>query len=363
VARQAATADSSSAEREFPNLKQALITAVEDAEPAYALDLGVALRPYWEAHGTLPDELRLLNQAVASCPNNEPTLHAGLNLLAQLTLTAGDTEQARGYAQRALQEAGDQPVRRAAALDTLARVNWERDQRDRAVAGSLDEALKLAATAGVAEVEADALRVKATVALKHGSLQADYRTANALFERAEAAYRQIGQPRWSHRVLLQRVGCLTGLKRYDEARQLLAQCEEYFAKLNSVADLIAVANMTGYLESGQEHWQEAVAAGRHCVQLAWDRHAHLPLAMALWNLPATLVMLGDVAVAARLMSFAAHFWERSIGTLTASDVGTVEDVRKRAAKRLGAKRTATLWAQGPELSLAEAVQVALTARG
>jgi len=74
-------------------------------------------------------------------------------------------------------------------------------------------------------------------------------------------------------------------------------------------------------------------------------------------------MLGEVAVGARLMSFAAHFWERSIGTLTASDVGTVDDVRKRAAKHLGAKATATLWAQAPELSLAEAVQLALTGRG
>ncbi len=268
VARQAATADSSIAEWEFPNLKQALITAVEDADFAYALDLGVALRQYWEAHGTLPDELRLLKQAVASCPNDEPSLHAGVNLLAQLTLMAGDTEQARGYAQRALVEAGDQPVRRAAALVTLARVTWERDQRDDAVAGSLDEALALAATAGVAEVEADALRVKATVVLKHGSMHADYRAANALFERAEALYTQINQPRWAHRVLLSRSGCLTGLKRYDEAWDTLAKCEQYFARLNSVADLIAVANMTGYLESGQEHWQEAVVAGRRCVQPA-----------------------------------------------------------------------------------------------
>ena len=360
VARQA---DNAIAEREFPNLKQVLVTAAEDAEPAYALDLGVALRPYWEAHGTLPDELRLLKQAVASCPNDEPTLHAGLNLLAQLTLTAGDTEQAHGYAQRAVQDAGDQPVRRAAALVSLARVIWERDQHDKAIRRSLDEALALAAAAGVAEVEADALRVKATVALKHGSIHADYGTANALFERAEALYRQIDEPQWVHRVLLSRSGCLTGLKRYDEAQQMLARCEQYFAGLNSVADLIAVANMTGYLESGQEHWQEAVAAGRRSVQLAWDRHAHLSLALALLNLPDALLMLGDVAVAARLMPFAAHFWERGIGPLSASDVATVEDVRKRVAKRLGVKRTATLWAQGAALSLAEAVHLALTGRG
>ncbi|HWZ74403.1 MAG TPA: hypothetical protein VN326_23365 [Casimicrobiaceae bacterium] len=363
VARHAATPDSSIAEREFPNLKQALITAVEDTEFAYALDLGVALRPYWEAHGTLPDELRLLERAASSCPNNEPSLHAGLNLVAQLSLTAGDTEQSRGYAQRALTEADDHPLRRAAALVALARVNWERDQLDDAVTASLDEALALAATAGAAEVEADALRVKATVALKHGLEDADYRAANALFERAEALYRQVDQPRWSHRVLLSRSGCLAGLKRYDEARQMLATCEQYFAGLNSVADLIAVANMTGYLESGQEHWQEAVAAGRRCVQLAWDRHAHLSLATALWNLPHPLVMLGEVAVAARLMSFAAHFWKRGIGPLSASDAATVEQVRKSAAKRLGVKRTAGLWAQGAELSLADAVHLALTGRG
>ena len=304
LARQAAASDTAIGEREFPNLKQALITAVEDEEPACALDLGVALRPYWEAHGTPPDELRLFMQAVENCPKTERSLHAGLNLLAQLTLTAGSTEQARDYAQRALLEAADEPIRRATALVSLARVNWERDQRDDAITRSLDEALALAETAGVADVEADALRAKATIALKHGAEDADYRAANALFERAEILYRRINQPRWAHRVLLSRVGCLAGLKRYDEARQLLAQGEQYFAGLNSVADLIAVANMTGYLESGQEHWQEAVAAGRRCVQLAWDRHAHLSLATALWNLPHPLVMVGEVAVAARLMPFA-----------------------------------------------------------
>jgi hypothetical protein len=192
---------------------------------------------------------------------------------------------------------------------------------------------------------------------------ADYQAANGLFERAEALYRQIGQPRWVHRVLLSRSGCLVGLKRYDEARHMLALCEQYFAALNSVADLIAVANMTGYLESGQEHWQEAVTAGRRCVQLAWDRHAHLWLAVALLNLPDPLLMLGETAVAARLMPFAANFWTRGIGSLSASDVVTVERLRKLASKRLGAQRTATLWAQGGKLSLAEAIHLALTGRG
>jgi tetratricopeptide (TPR) repeat protein len=334
---------------------------VEDGEPAYALDLGVALRPYWEAHGTLPDELRLLGTAAERCAKAEPILHAGLNLLAELSLTSGDTEQARRYAQRALQEAGEKPALRAGALVTLAHVDWERDQHYKTITQRLDEALALAAKAGVAEVEADALRVKGTVALKHGSDDADYRTANALFEKAEALYRNIGQPRWAHRVLLSRVGCLGGLRRYDEARTLLARCEHYFTAHDSVADLIAVANMTGFLEAGQERWEQAVTAGRRCVRLAWDRHAHLWLATALWNLPHPLVMLGEIAAATRLMAFAASFWERGIGPLSASDRATVEQERKRAAKRLGPQQVESLWDEGAALSLAEAVELALTA--
>lgn len=362
VARKGAASDVSFVEREALNLKQAFVTAVADNEPTYALDLGVALRPYWEAHGTLPDDLRLLAQAVESCAKGEPSLHAGLNLLAQLTLTAGDTERARRYAQRAVKEAGGAPAHRAAALVTLARVNWERHQADKAVTRNLDEALALAATAGAANVEADALHVKGTVALKHGSENADYRTANALLERAEALYRRLDQPRRAHRVLLSRAACLAGLKRYDEARQLLAECEQYFAWLDSAADLIAVANMTGFLESEQEHWQEALAAGRRCVQLAWDRHAHLWLGAALWNLPHPLVMLGEIDVATRLLAFAVCFWEGGIGPLSASERATADRERKDAAKRLGARRAETLWAQGSALTLAEAVHLALTGR-
>jgi tetratricopeptide (TPR) repeat protein len=286
-----------------------------------------------------------------------------LNLLAQLTLTAGDTELARGYAERALKEAGDEPARRGAALVSLARIDWERDQRDKAVTRSLDQALALAVKAGAAEVEADALLVKGKVALKHGEDDADFRSASALLERAEALYRKIGQPRWAHRVLLSRAGALGGLKRYVEARKLLAQCEQYFAGLDSVADLIAVANMTGFLESGQERWQEALAAGRRCVQLAWERHAHLWLATALWNLPHPLIMLGELATAERLTSFAVRFWEQGIGPLSAHDVGVVEQQRKRTAKQIGAERAKTLWAEGAALSVAEAVNLALTGRG
>ena len=84
--------------------------------------------------------------------------------------------------------------------------------------------------------------------------------------------------------------------------------------------------------------------------------------MALWNLPHPLAMLGEIAVAARLMAFAARFWERGIGPLSASDHAIVEEERKRTAKRLGARRAAALRLEGEALSLADAVELALTGR-
>ena len=362
IALRAAAADDAVAEREMPNVKRALVTAMEDGDPAYVLDLAVALRPHWEAHGAPPDELRLVGTATDRCTRGVPSLREGLNLLAQLSLTAGDSERARGYAQRALKEAGD-PAAVAAALTMLARIDWERDQRDKAIVRSLDEALALAVKAGADDVQADALHVKGSIALKHGEDTADFRAADGFFARAEVLYRKIGRSRKAHRVLLSRVGALTGLKRYKEARKLLAECESYFGELDSVADLIAVANMTGFLESAQQHWTEALAAGRRVVQLAWERHAHLWLATALWNLPQPLLALGQVEAAERLTSFAVGFWERGIGPLSAHDAGIVEKQRKNTASKLGTQRAKTLWAEGAALSLAEAVQLALTGRG
>jgi predicted ATPase len=358
AARRAAQADQPVAEPDFPNLKQALAGAVEDGDPACALEIGVALGAYWEIHGTPADDLRLLRQALEDCPPLHPSRHAGLVLLAELSIGAGDSEAAERFARRALDEAGADPARRAAALVKLARVNWEREQAAGPVEAMLDEALVLAA--GTPRLRADALRVKATVALKHGAPDADFEAAHALFGQVEALYRELGQMRLAHRVLLSRVGCLAGLSRYDEAGAILAQCERYFERIGSATDRIAAANMTAYLESAQQHWRQAVEAGRRCVRLAWERHAHMLLAAALWSLPPySLIQLGEIELAARLMPFAARFWERSVGPIAADDAEAVEQVRRAAIERLGAARAEALWAQGEALTLAEAVRLAL----
>ena len=350
LARQASDAGNALAEVEIPNLQRAIDTAIDDGEPGLALALAAAARPYWEARGMPPALLERLHTAQTGCGVDEPDLHSGLMLLATMALDAGEPRQALAYARQALAQAGSDRERRAAALVSLARITWEHEQRDAAVEPLLDEALALATETAALRVQADALRVMATVVLQHGSLRADYARADQLFARAELLYRQAGDATWAHRVMVTRVGCLTGLERYVEARALLDRCERYFAAVHSTTDLIALANMEGYLESGQDHWPEALEAGRRCVELAWASRARLLLATGLWNLPQPLARLGDLDAATRLKAFSARFWEHHVGPLSADDLDSIAAVREPAAKQLGAERTDALGARREALS-------------
>lgn len=359
VARQACAAGAAMLEPEHPNLQQAIDSALADGEPGTALAIAAAMRAYWEGHGMPPAMLQRLHAAAASCPADDANLHAGLDLLASMALGAGDTAQAHECAARALAAAADDRAHRAAALVSLARVTWERDQQGDAVEPLLNEALDLATLADLPLVQADALRVSATVVLRHGALHADYARADELFARAEALYQRAGETTWAHRALLPRAGCLIGLERYAEAQQVLDRCEQHFAAVRSSTDLMALANMIGYLESGRGRWPEALTVGRRCIRLAWDCHARLWLATAMWNLPQPLTALGQLDVAARLKAFAARLWVRHIGPLSADDIDSLETVRRRAIERLGAEWTGTLWAAGAEMSLRDAVRLAL----
>jgi hypothetical protein len=80
---------------------------------------------------------------------------------------------------------------------------------------------------------------------------------------------------------------------------------------------------------------------------------------ALWNLPQPLALLGHAARAARLMSFSARFWERNIGPLSANDASTLDEVRALVIERIGSDLAASEWAAGADLSLSEAVRLAL----
>jgi len=207
----------------------------KDAHSAYGARPRRGLRPYWEgAWHVAGIELRLLKQAVRrAARTTSPAFHAGLNLLAATDLGLPAIPSKRGdYAQRALQEAGDQPgapggsaASPGAALTLGTRPARRLQSREASMKRSPGSDCRR--RGGRSRTR---LRVQGHASLPStASMQADPSDPRMrCFEAREALYRRSGRPRWSHRVLLQRVGCLAGLKpASDEARQLLAKCEQY----------------------------------------------------------------------------------------------------------------------------------------
>ncbi|MGE5117918.1 MAG: ATP-binding protein [Betaproteobacteria bacterium] len=344
---------------ELPNLQQAMASAVEDDEPRTALAIALALRAHWETRGLPAAAARLLHEAQARCTGDDAQLADALELLAAMAFQAGDSGRAGDYVGRALRCAGGDPRVRGATLVTRARIEWEREQRPEAVLAMLDEALALARAGSLPRLEADALRAWATIVQRHGAADADQGQAAELFAQAEALYRRAGEATWAYRALLARAGCLIAVEQFAPAEPLLDACEAHFGAAGATVDLMVLANMRGFLESGRAQWGAALAAGRRCLGLAWQGHAHLWLAMALWNLPQPLAALGAIEPALRLKAFAARFWVRHIGVLSTDDLASCDSVRASGEQRLGAARCAVLWDAGEQMALADAVALAL----
>src|SRR5205823_3806783 len=73
-ARQAAS-DSAMPEAEFPNLQQALQSALDDHAPGTALAVGVALQAHWESHGMPRAIIERLRQAQQEATERDDDWH------------------------------------------------------------------------------------------------------------------------------------------------------------------------------------------------------------------------------------------------------------------------------------------------
>jgi hypothetical protein len=201
--------------------------------------------------------LGLLRQAQQQATERDDDWHASLNLLARMLLNAGYTDDGRACAHQALTLAGTHPPRRAAALVSVAHLGWARERDGDAIKPLLEEAHALAGRADRPEIQADAARALAIVV--HVA-DRDAARAEDLFARAGALYRAAGKTSSAHRVQLLRVPQLCDLGRLDEAREVIGHCEAYFRALQSTADLMCVANLSGILAAEQAQWHDAAAA-------------------------------------------------------------------------------------------------------
>jgi predicted ATPase len=342
---------------EMPNLLAALAYAVDDGEPADAIELLLALRRCLEDVELPAEGLAHAQAAVERCA--DPVLKArGSSLLGPLLFTAGQVDAALHHAERGAACPlldGDQ---RARALHALARVRWRSRRRAEEVEPLLDEADALAAQGADIELRASLLALRAFVANAH---HRDRVAGARLHAQALVLWQQLGNRHAINSGRYNLAVCVQNANRHHEA---LAQLEPIIASAFEEQDwrrLNQSLNVRGDAHSGLRQWALAVADYRQCIRTAWKGMASFDLAYGLWNLPRALAHLRQPEAAVRLMAYAAAFWRERFGELSPADHRDLRRLRRLAARQLAAARIDALAREGEGLSLSQAVALALAA--
>jgi predicted ATPase len=340
---------------ELPNLVAALASAVADGAPDDAVHLALSLRPAF-SEIALPAS-GLVHLAAALERVTDPALASrGHTLLGLLCFEGGEGGAAQQHTQRGLALAGGDPALRARALHADASVRWRATRDPRGLLQQLDEADALAERAGDAVVRAsiDALRAFIT-----NIAERDYARGEALHRQALARWQQLGNLHVINGGLYNLAICDFNAGRFTQALQRVAGVCTTAREHEDWEQLSDALNLQGNTLAALRRWPEARDAYRDCLRLAWATMETHALAYGLWNLPTALAHLRQPESAVRLMSFAAHYWQRHFGALAASDQPHLRRVRRLAQVQVSAVRHDALWAEGAALPLAEAVALAL----
>jgi len=342
---------------EVPNLVAALASALADAEPAYAVNLALAMRTGLR-HVPLPSQGLDHLQAALELSADAAVRSEGLSLLAALEFEAGLSERAEAHARQALALAAAGSVQRARALQVAARIAWVAHRNRETARTMLDEALPLAERLGDAWLLAAVLVQRAyCLHLTLGQPE----VAEQLFARQAQLLQTLPNRHDWHAARYHRINLDFQLDRFEAtivgARRLLtdARAEHHWALLSKTA------NMLGGALDAVRDWQGALPHYLEAAEVAWAESDHYHWAFALWNVPSALVRCGRPEDAACLMAFAAHYWVSRYGPLSAEDQRALDRLMRLARVQIGAVRWAELCDEGLHLGPIQAMRRLRTA--
>ena len=343
---------------EQPNLLAALANAVQgDPTGAAAADcirMMLPLRRVLEDVELPAEGLGSLAQAVARCA--DPALRSqGQTFLGPLLFIAGRSTEALRDAELDLAGAPPGSAWRGRALHACARVRWRVTRLAEGVIAPLDEAETLARAAGDIELLASVHALRDFV-VNSGQQHAE---GEALHEQALALWQQLGNQHAVNNGRYNLAVCAQNAGRHAQTLARLDLIEPGARALQDWRRLSQILNVRGNALSGLRRWPQAVQCFREGARLGWDCLALHELAYVLWNLPRALAHVRDPERALRLAAFAEAFWQARFGRLSPADLHDVRRVRRLAQRQLDASRIEALWWQGAQLSLAEAVALAL----
>ena len=340
---------------ELPNIVAALASAVADSAPDDAVHAVFALRAAFNEIALPAGGIQHL-QAALEGVKDTALKSRGHTLLGLLCFETGAGAAAQEHTRRGLALAGDDPALRARALHAVASVRWRATRDITGLAEQLGEAALLAERSGEQVVRASVDALRAFIA---NVAQRDYTRGEALHRQALVQWQQQGNQHVINGGIYNLAICAFNGQRWAEALERVAGVITTAREHEDWEQLSDALNLQGNTLAAMHDWPAACAAYRECVRVAWSTMETHAMAYGLWNLPTALAHLRQPEAAARLMSFAAHFWQRHFGPLGRSDQPHLRRLRRLVSVQLGAARHDALWAEGASLPLAQAVTLAL----
>jgi tetratricopeptide (TPR) repeat protein len=347
-------------ETEHDNLRAALAYSLEDDDPLPGLRLATALARFWARHGHFSEGLMYLGAALDRPEAQGPTIERGfaLGMMAALLDDVGDYRAGRARAKAALEIGRAQGDDRlcALALVNLGGMTVRLGDPQAALL-VLEEGLSCARRCGDDALLASILGAFAAV---ETHLE-DYAAAVVHFEESVDIYRRAGN-RASTAADLGNLGYLElNLGRIDAARLHLTDAvavsrdlSDWFNFAYGAFNLGLVHYVAGDRRHAGDLFSEAVTVAR-------DRGIKPVAIDGLVALAAT-VHAGDPATAARLYGAAEAARQRSGEPVAAMEASMRDGTVERLRSELGDDTFELLAQEGRQLSLEEAVTVALGAR-
>ena len=327
--------------------------APPQASAEQAIDTALSLRQALEDLLLPPSALDHLRRAASAAPMHRTGWIQAL--LAVHSFEGGQRQMAAQHATAAL--AAPVPAQeRAHVLRCVARVRLRLGDELSEVLTLADQAVSLARQHGQMVELCSALTTRGVLLLRRDhDRQADLQRAQELL----ALWREHGPPERVAAGLLGMALSLGFLHRVPEQLVLLDEARALATQRGQHRLLAFTTSVTGYALADLRRYAESAVCYRQCLQMTWDSASWREWFYALWNLPRTLAHLRQSEPAAQLMGFAQAFYAQRFGQLGVEDLPEARRTRRLVAAQVGALRTAQLWNQGAQLSMAEAMSLAL----
>jgi predicted ATPase/DNA-binding SARP family transcriptional activator len=342
---------------EYENLRAAFRWALEHQMYETALRLATGIWRFHSMAGYLREGLERLEAALVYREQAPLDVQcAALRAAGSLATSVNDYPRARRWLEEAVEIAwrlGDQKALQTALQKLGAALLEQGELEDARI--HLEVSLSLAQRGEDPTLAKFALWFLATLHRRLG----DYAYAQALGEECLRINRARQDPEGTANALAT-LGMIR-LARGDapHARELAEEALAFHRSLNHQLGMGLDFALFGDVARAEGAQETALAHYQRCLSLWRDRENAVASAAVLDKVAQTLGQLGDPARAAALLSAAAAIRRRANVTLTPSEQDACDQLALACRAALGDDEFAAAWAAGGELTMAQAVDMAL----